>query len=56
MAPRWRACDRVGMFHLRTLSTCFLVGLLATSAFAQPLQGDKTVRLHARDGTADMKL
>jgi hypothetical protein len=40
------------MFHLRTLSTCCLVGLLATSASAQPLQGSKTVRLHARDGTA----
>lgn len=37
---------------LRHLSTFCLVGLLATSASAQPLQGSKTVRLHARDGTA----
>ncbi len=36
----------------RTLSTLCLAALLATTATAQPLQGSKTLRLHARDGTA----
>ena len=40
------------MFQLRTLSTLGLAALLASAATAQPLQGSKTLRLHARDGTA----
>ena len=37
---------------LRTLPAACLSALLATATQAQPLQGSKTLRLHARDGTA----
>lgn len=52
MAPGGRACHRVDMSVPRILPAIALATLVAGTVTAQPLQGNPTLRLHARDGTA----
>lgn len=52
MVPPAQPWHRASMPMLHTLSILSLATLLASTATAQPLQGSKTLRLHARDGTA----